>query len=410
MSLKLRAWSLLPALLIAALVAFTCGDHRSSPAPGTNFTLQLESVPPFAGRTFVQPLDLRQAPGDDERWFLVEKRGTIQLLQSGAEPALFADLRDRVDSGPSEAGLLGLAFHPAFAENRQVFLSYTAAGTGPNVALVSRISRFQASADGLRLDPDSEEILLTLDQPFGNHNGGNIVFGPDGFLYIGFGDGGSAGDPRGHGQNPETLLGTILRLDVDRQNPGLAYTIPFDNPFVQGGGAPEIFAWGLRNPWRFSFDRETGLLWAADVGQNAWEEVNIIEAGGNYGWNIREGAHCFEPPTNCPTEGLIDPVTEYPNAGGDCSVTGGFVYRGEELPDLRGTYLFGDFCSGRIWGLPLNEQGLPIPGTPHQLLLQSPARIASFAEGNDGEIYILDFTGGRVFKLTEIRQGAAGEE
>jgi glucose/arabinose dehydrogenase len=186
---------------------------------------------------------------------------------------------------------------------------------------------------------------------------------------------------------------------------GRSYAIPADNPFAAGGGAPEIYAWGQRNPWRSSFDRETGIFWSADVGQNAWEEVNIIERGGNYGWNIREGAHCFPPNvTDCQTDGLIDPVTEYPNADGDCSITGGYVYRGAMFPDLVGTYLFGDFCSGRIRGLPTDADGLPAGS--HSLLLDSPLQISSFAEGNDGEVYVLGFSGGSIFRLEQQGQSA----
>ena len=352
----------------------------------------------FENLTFTQPVEMVQRPGDEERWYLLEKAGRVRTFtaqDSGAADTL--DLRESVQSGPSEAGLLGIAFHPQFETNGAVFLSYTA-GTSQN--LVSRISRFTSPDGGLTIDPASEQILLSLDQPFGNHNGGQIAFGPDGHLYIGFGDGGSGGDPQGHGQNKDTLLGAILRIDVNASQQDRSYGIPPGNPFVQGGGAAEIYAWGLRNPWRFGFDRETGLLWAADVGQNAWEEVNIIEAGGNYGWNIREGAHCYPPNIRtCPTEGLIDPVTEYPNASGDCSITGGYVYRGDRIPSLQGTYLFGDFCSGKIWGLPLDQAGRP--AAPHQVLVESNLGISSFAQGHDGEVYILDFGGGTIHRLVQ---------
>jgi glucose/arabinose dehydrogenase len=307
--------------------------------------------------------------------------------------AVALDIRDRVDAAPSEAGLLGIAFHPRFAENGEVFLSYTATGA----PLISRISRFVSRDGGRTVDPASEVVILTQPQPFANHNGGQIVFGPDGFLYIGLGDGGSGGDPQGNGQNPNTLLGKILRINVDSRTPEQGYGIPPDNPFAGGGGRGEIFATGLRNPWRFSFDRTGGKLWAADVGQNAWEEVDIIVRGGNYGWNAREGAHCFEPAQGCRTEGLIDPVAEYPNAAGDCSVTGGYVYRGAAVPALAGNYLYGDFCSGKIWGLPLGANGNP-SGAP-RLLLDSTAQISSFAEGNDGEIYLLNFGEGTVHRV-----------
>jgi glucose/arabinose dehydrogenase len=377
-------------LIAIALPLLSSGCRESGGAADSGGHISLAEA--FPGLIFDQPLALVQPPGDD-RWYLAEKGGRIfTFTGTQSPPALFADLRDHVDSGPMEAGLLGIAFHPRYQENRQAFLSYTAPGTG-GAALLSRISRFSVTAEG-SLDLPSEEVLLELPQPFGNHNGGQILFGPDGFLYIGFGDGGSGGDPRGNGQNPQTLLGAILRIDVDGVAP---YAIPPDNPFVQGGGAPEIFAWGLRNPWRFSFDRQTGILWAADVGQNAWEEVNIVTKGGNYGWNFREGAHCFQPPVGCPTEGLIDPATEYPNAGGDCSVTGGYVYRGKRVPSLQGTYLFADFCSGKIWGLPLAADGRP--AGPHRLLHECPLRISSFAEGDDGGGYLLEFSAGALPRI-----------
>jgi glucose/arabinose dehydrogenase len=350
----------------------------------------------FPALTFAQPLAMVQPPGDSGRWFLAEQGGRVLVFpnQPAAAAATVAvDLTDRVVSG-GEAGLLGIAFHPRFADNGEVFLSYTAAGN----PLVSRISRF-LSPDRTTIDPASEQILLTLDQPFANHNGGHILFGPDGFLYAGFGDGGSAGDPLGNAQNTGNLFGAILRLNVDAAAPGLPYAIPPDNPFAAGGGRAEIFAWGLRNPWRFNFDRATGTLWAGDVGQNAWEEVDVIVRGGNFGWDVREGAHCFEPAAGCPTAGLIDPVAEYPHAAGsaDCSVTGGYVYRGAASPALQGTYLFGDFCSGIIRGLPLGADGLPTAAP--SVLAASGLNISSFAERNDGELFVLDLVGGGIYQL-----------
>jgi len=224
-----------------------------------------------------------------------------------------------------------------------------------------------------------------VDQPFLNHNGGQIAFGPDGLLYVGLGDGGSGGDPLGHAQDTSTLLGSILRIDVDRGTP---YAVPPDNPFAAGGGRPEIFAWGLRNPWRWSFDRETGELWCGDVGQNRWEEVDRIRRGGNYGWNVREGAHCFAS-AECDSAGLIEPVAEYSHDEG-CSITGGYVYRGATLPQISGAYVYGDFCSGRIWGLFSAGGGALAP----RLLAESGLQISSFAEDHDGELYVVDYGGG----------------
>ncbi len=387
--------------MMLAFLGACNGSSSALPPVGESQEVTLERA--FAALSFAEPVAMVQRPGDEARWYLLEKQGRVLTFVDGDQSAsVAADLRGRVDSDPFEGGLLGIAFHPGPEENNEVFLSYTAHSDAPNVAIVSRISRFTSPDGGLTIDPESEQILLALDQPQGNHNGGQIAFGPDGYLYIGFGDGGGAGDPDRHGQNPNTLLGALLRIDVNAQGESPAYGIPQDNPFVQQGGAPEIYAWGLRNPWRFSFDRQTGILWAADVGQDAWEEVNIIEAGGNYGWNIREGAHCFDPPVNCPTEGLIDPVAEYPNAAGDCSITGGYVYRGEAVPALRGNYLFGDFCSGRVWALPLGDDGTP--AAEHRLLFQSGARISSFAQGHDGEVYLLDFAGGGVYRIVRSEE------
>lgn len=381
-----------PSLFLVLLfsTSLCLGAERSSPAQKPSVALTRA----FPALTFRQPVDLVQRRGDDARWYLVEKEGRVLTFTAGDKSAAVAlDIRDRVESSPSEAGLLGIAFHPDFAKNRQLFLHYTAGKRG---ALVSRISRFTAR-DDRTIDPSSEEILLTQKQPWDNHNGGQIAFGPDGFLYIAFGDGGAGGDPQGNGQKVNTFLGKILRVDVNGRSEGRPYGIPADNPFARGKGSPEIFAWGLRNPWRFSFDRKGGKLWAADVGQDAWEEVDIVERGKNYGWNVREGGHCFKPRKGCGSKGLVDPVAEYPNRGEECSITGGYVYRGTAVPHLAGTYLYGDFCSGRIWGLPVGGDGRP-SGKP-ALLLDSEAQISSFGEGNDGEVYVLDFGEGTVHRV-----------
>lgn len=339
----------------------------------------------FPGVTFPQPLALLQAPGNTGRWYVVTKDGRVFTMTPEGGTSIAIDIRDRVNASYAESGLLGMAFHPRFAGNRQVFLSYTRTGS----PVVSYISRFTASADGATFDPASEQPILTVNQPFQNHNGGNIAFGPDGYLYIGLGDGGSGGDPLNNGQNTGSLLGKILRIDVDSASP---YAIPADNPFASGtGGArPEIFAWGLRNPWRFSFDRLTGELWAGDVGQHSYEEIDRIVKGGNYGWAIREGAHCYDAP-DCVTAGLIDPVAEYGHDQG-LSVTGGYVYRGSAIPGLAGTYIYGDFGSGTIWGLG------PGAGTA-QTLLATNHVISSFAEGLDGELYVLNYRTGSIYRI-----------
>jgi glucose/arabinose dehydrogenase len=341
------------------------------------------------------PVSLQQAPVDATRWFAGEQAGTIRVFANddGAAATLsFLAIPVRVQSG-GERGLLGMAFHPDFPNTPHVFVSYTRAPDG-----TSQVSRFSSTDGGQTLDGGSEQVILTVPQDFANHNGGNIAFGPDGYLYIGFGDGGDAGDPLDRAQDNTNLLGTMVRIDVDSGSP---YAIPAAdpaNPFaanqtcpqgfsVGGEECPEIFAWGLRNPWRFSFDRDTGSLWAGDVGQNAWEEIDIITAGGDYGWDDREGAHCFEPETGCITDS-IDPVTEYGRNLG-ASVTGGYVYRGAGVPDLAGRYVFGDFVSGRLFAIPADSAA----GTEPEVLLETGLAIAAFGESVDGELFVLDYGG-----------------
>ncbi len=382
------------AALLSALLALAppgCGGGGGGGREGQPPSAAIGLERAFPALTFQLPVAALQAPGDGARWFVAEKRGRVLAFPPGAATvSTFVDVADRVDAAPGEAGLLGLAFHPGWQANGQAFLSYTAPGTGAGVALVSRLSRFRTRDGGATLDPASEEILLSVDQPFANHNGGHLAFGPDGFLYLGLGDGGSGGDPQGHGQNPQTLLGAMLRLDVDGGTP---YAIPPGNPFAQGGGRPEIFAWGFRNPWRWSFDRATGDLWCGDVGQRDWEEVDRVRVGGNYGWNVREGTRCFATsPCDDPT--LVDPVAEYSHAEG-CSITGGYVYRGGAIPSLAGTYVYGDFCSGTVWGL---DPAAPQP----RVLAQSGRRISSFVQGSDGELYLLDYASGGIFQLIGV--------
>ncbi len=391
------------------VIANACGAQAPAAQTASITGIKAAAVPPggaaitvqqtFAALSFERPLSMQQAPDDERCWFIVEQSGRVQAFIN--DPAadrtnLFIDISNRVEDGPNEAGLLGLAFHPNYASNGQVFLSYTADDGG----LVSRISRFTTTDNGVTLSPDTEEILLTLSQPFGNHNGGNIVFGPDGYLYIGFGDGGSANDPGERSQNTLNLFGSLLRIDVDG---GAPYGIPGDNPFAgnslcsNGFGAadcPEIYAYGLRNPWRFSFDRQTGDIWLGDVGQNAIEEIDIIEAGGNYGWPFFEGTRCNTeaPVLDCNFNG-IPPITEYGRAAGH-SVTGGYLYRGSNIPDLAGAYVYADFVSGTIF-----QYFDPGSGTPIESQTPTDLFIASFAEALDGELYLLDLTGGNVYEL-----------
>lgn len=345
------------------------------------------------------PVGLAHAGDDSGRLFVVEKVGRIRVYQDGellAAPLL--DISDRVGSAQSEQGLLGLAFHPGYAENGLFFVNYT---DRQGATVVSRFSMAAGWEPGgpPAADPGSEMPMLKLDQPAGNHNGGHLAFGPDGYLYIGTGDGGGSGDKYGNGQNGTTLLGAMLRLDVDSGEP---YTIPADNPFV---GDPdirdEIWALGLRNPWRYSFDRLTGDLYIADVGQNVYEEVNLqpaAQAGGqNYGWPIMEASHCFPADRQCDQAGLTLPLIEYDHKQG-CSVTGGYVYRGEEFPGFQGVYLFGDYCSGRIWGMAAQAGGEPQVVE----LAMADVQLSAFGEDEGGELYLLDMGRGELFKLVVL--------
>jgi glucose/arabinose dehydrogenase len=367
------------------LLALAVACSRDSAPAGPPGPIALQDA--FAGLRFQAPLQISQAPGED-RFFVVEKRGTIQAVSGGTTAAPFLDIRSRVNSAPQEAGLLGLAFHPRWTQNHQAFVNYTAFSAASPANLRTTISRFSSADGGQTLDPATEQVLLTIEQPFENHNGGGMVFGPDGFLYLGVGDGGSAGDPLGNAQDPSRILGKLLRIDVDS---GAPYGIPATNPFAAGGGRPEVYAFGLRNPWRFSFDRATGALWLADVGQNDWEEVDVIVAGGNYGWNRREGTHCYPPGSPSCSGAFVDPVAEYSHAEG-ASITGGFVYRGRALPQLAGQYVYGDFGSGRIWAIPAAGPFVPA-------LIGQGTAIASFGEDASGELYVAELSPGRISKL-----------
>jgi glucose/arabinose dehydrogenase len=343
-------------------------------------TVELEPV--VSGLT--NPVYVTDAGDGSGRLFVVEQSGIIRIIQNGVLLSTpFLDIRERVESG-GEKGLLSVAFHPNYKSNGRFFVDYT---TRQSKQLKTIIAEFQVSAADPNLaDLTSERVLLQIDQPFDNHNGGLVLFGPDGYLYIGMGDGGSGGDPFGNGQNLNAFLGKLLRIDVDGARP---YAIPPDNPFAGVSGTrPEIWAYGLRNPWRFSFDRCTGRLFVADVGQDRYEEVDVIEKGGNYGWNIMEGAHCFKPTFGCDMTGLKLPIIEYDHSLG-CAITGGYVYRGTRYPDLIGRYFFGDYCSGRIWALSENSSG----GWVMTELLHTQLNISSFGEDENGEFYVLDYNG-----------------
>ena len=356
--------------------------------------IQLEAT--FGGVAFTRPTTIVKHPTSDA-FYVVEKRGVIWFVPGDTsgpgDVSLVADLRSRTNDSRDESGMLGLDFHPDFAQNGEVFVSYTGTSGQSPVNLVSRVSRFQSLDGGRTLDAASEEILLSVVQPFENHNGGDIHFGPDGFLYIGLGDGGAAGDPGNRSQNTNSLLGKMLRIDVDGGDP---YAIPSSNPFANGGGAAEIFAWGLRNPWRFSFDRQNGTLFAGDVGQDAFEEIDIVENGRNYGWRVREGANCFNPGFGCNTNGLTDPIAEYGHSEG-ISVTGGYVYRGSDIPSLQGQYVFTDFATGTFWALGAAAGG----GIQRREIARPGRNIVTFAEDADGELLVADFFSGEILRVTD---------
>ena len=355
------------------------------PSPGNPDHLRLE---PFT-TGLDSPINIANAGDGSGRLFVNLQGGLIRVIGPDgsvrAEP--FLDIRNRVLAG-GERGLLGLAFHPNFPEQRRIFVDYTRTPDGATV-----ISEFHATAQGA--DPASERVLLLIRQPFANHNGGQLAFGPDGFLYIGMGDGGSGGDPFGNGQNTRALLGKMLRIDVDNQPAaGKAYAIPRDNPFAAGGirpgaGAPEVWSYGLRNPWRFSFDAANGDVYIGDVGQGAWEEIDRqagdSRGGENYGWNVMEGDHCFRD--GCNARPFVKPIAEYGHDQG-CAVIGGYVYRGSEQPVLRGVYVFADDCSGLVFTLQV-DAGTRTP----KLVLDSHRAISSFGVGENGEIYAADLGG-----------------
>ncbi len=353
----------------------------------------LEQV--FVGADIERPTLLTHAGDGSGRIFVMSQLGKIVVFQpegtTAVNPVVFLDLSDRVVVR-SEQGMIGLAFDPDFSENGHIYVHYSVDPPRRGV-----ISRFAVDADDpSRVDLTSELILFEIPQPFINHNGGTLAFGPDGFLYIGLGDGGGGGDPFDNAQDPTTLLGSVLRVDVRNSSADRPFEIPPDNPFASGEhGRPEVWAFGLRNPWRFSFDRATGDLWLADVGQNAWEEVNVVTKGGNYGWGVMEAKRCY--PLNdlsCDQDGLTGPIVDYTHADG-CSVIGGYVYRGDRLPKLDGTYLYGDFCSGKLLGVRYDETGV----TDHVLLAETGLQLSSFGEDESGEVYLLDYRDGGIFRL-----------
>jgi glucose/arabinose dehydrogenase len=362
------------------------------------------------------PVHLTNAGDGSGRMFIVEKAGRIMIAEGGViSPTPFLDIEGRVGSGGSEQGLLSVVFPPGYEVKGYFYVNYTDVN-GDTV-----VARYHVTADPDVADPASEEIILTVDQPYANHNGGQLAFGPDGYLYIGMGDGGSAGDPEEYAQDPSSLLGKLLRIDVEfggvvtepittthsvylpliqgGTEITLPYRIPPGNPYTQTAGyRDEIWALGLRNPWRFSFDPATGDLYIGDVGQGSWEEIDFQPAsssgGENYGWDIMEGAHCYEDP-NCDPTGLVLPVAEYSHSLG-CSVTGGWVYRGPNAPGMQGIYFYADYCSGRVWGLAYDG------GWQHQELADTGFSITSFGVDEVGYLYVLDYWSGDVYRVDEV--------
>jgi glucose/arabinose dehydrogenase len=377
--------------LIAAFLCAGCGGNSSS-SPGTPVSPQSVVLQPIV-TGLTSPLGLEPSPDGSNRLFVVEQGGTILIIQNGALlSSPFLDISSKVTTG-GEMGLLGLTFHPQFAQNGKFYVNYVRTVAGQIQSVIAEYA--VSAADSNQADPLSERILLTVDQVgnFPNHKAGQLAFGPDGFLYFGLGDGGSENDPSGNGQNTQTLLGKMMRIDVNTTSPGLQYGIPLDNPFVGGGGLPEIYAVGFRNPWRFSFDHATGRLFVGDVGQDKFEEVDIVQKGGNYGWNTMEGMHCFNPASNCNMTGLILPIAEIPHPEGE-AVLGGFVYHGSLLTGLGGQYIFGDL-NGKIWTL---QEGPPNTFT-RSLLLDSGLSLSSFGQDQSGEVYVVDIGNGRVLKI-----------
>jgi len=351
----------------------------------------------FPNLTFQDPVGIHHAGDGSNRIFIVEQEGRIKVFNNNSNEnssQTFLDIRSIVDQdgGYTEEGLLGLAFHPNYSENGYFYVNYTEHNPRRNV-----IARYSVDPDNPNeADYFSSEVILEVNQPYTNHNGGQMGFGEDGYLYISFGDGGSAGDPQENGQDLSTLLSTIIRIDIDNPSNNLNYGIPFDNPFINTPNArDEIYAYGLRNVWRFSWDLETGFLWAADVGQNAWEEIDIIYPGLNYGWNEMEASHCYPPGSDCNPDEFELPIWEYElYVDGVCSVTGGYVYRGDTIWSLKGKYIYGDWCTGHIWALTFSENGNHI----NEDIIVSDINITSF--GLDQNDELLFCGNSRIYKIT----------
>lgn len=368
----------------------------------SNAQLQLEQA--FPDLTFQQPVDIQNAGDGSNRLFVVEQKGIISVFPNNSSvnsKKTFLDIIDRVSSG-GEMGLLGLAFHPNYKSNGYFYVNYTT--NSPSRRTI--VSRFKVGSNADLADKSSEITLLEITQPYSNHNGGQITFGPDGFLYISLGDGGSGGDPQNNAQNLQSLLGKILRIDVDKTDSGKNYSIPTDNPFKgnTSGNREEIYAYGLRNVWRFSFDSATKELWGADVGQNAWEEIDIITKGGNYGWRCYEGLHTYNT-AQCNSNNYIKPIIEYGhNSEGGFSITGGFVYRGSKVPELYGKYIYADFVSSHIWSLEKKD------GKVNNTRIFTNAHpVSTFGIDEANELYFANYNSGKLYRFKPTVSGGIGK-
>lgn len=391
---------LLAALMVAPATGISADSVDTS-------AIKVSSRRVFPEVEIRRPIVVTHANDGSDRIFIASQYGVIHIVDNDEEAEdsrVFLDIEDQVvyNDKQNEEGFLGLAFHPDYRRNGHFFVYYTTR-SAPHVSVISRFTVSRNDPD--RADPKSEQEILRIPQPFWNHNGGTICFGPDGYLYIGLGDGGKGGDPFGNGQNLGTWLGSILRIDVDHQDPGKAYAVPKDNPFLEKEGAqPEIFAYGLRNVWRMSFDRKTGHFWVADVGQKLWEEINIVTSGGNYGWNLREAMHKYEDGADARPD-LIDPIWEYPHeasqggvVGGQVgkSITGGHVYRGQAIPHLQGYYVYADYVSGGIWALKYDWESKQV--SENRSIQSFKLPVMSFGEDQTGELYYTT-PAGAIFKL-----------
>ena len=369
--------------------------------------MPVEVVEAYPNLRIERPIVVTGAGDGSGRLFIASQYGKIFFIDAAdtdvSEPTLFMDIQESVSykDRENEEGFLGLAFHPQFSQNGYFFVYYTTTER-PHVSI---LSRFKVSDDPTRGDPKSEVELMRIQQPFWNHNGGTLTFGPDGYLYVGLGDGGKANDPLQSGQNLSNLLGSILRLDVDSTSGDRAYGIPKDNPLVGRRGVwPEIYAWGVRNIWGMSFDKQTGWLWAADVGQNEWEEINVIQRGGNYGWSLREAAHKFTlggGKGSGPRPDLIDPIAEYPHTDDwGKSITGGAVYRGKKTPSLQGYYLYGDYVTGFLWAMKYDEEKKAV--TENRPIKWQHLPVFVFGQADDGEVLMTTMMGGgRIYRFAQ---------